>query len=51
MPAIEFGRLLRLLDNNLQALQSAMQGAASLGEIDLTFPTPIGILLAVSSYL
>ena len=47
LPAIEFARLSRLLDNNLQALQSAIHTAVNFGDVDLNFLTP-EILLSVS---
>jgi len=40
VPAIEFSRLLRLLDNNLQALHATMQTAVNLRGIELNFSTP-----------
>ncbi|KIV92190.1 hypothetical protein, variant [Exophiala mesophila] len=40
LPAIEFARLSRLLDNNLQALQSAIHTAVNFGDVDLNFLTP-----------
>lgn len=48
LPAIEFARLSRLLDNNLQALQSAIHTAVNFGDVDLNFLTP-EILLSVSA--
>lgn len=38
-PAISFGKLLRLLDSNLQALQAAMQNPMTL-PVDIDFSTP-----------
>jgi hypothetical protein len=40
IPAREFGRLLRLLDNNLQALQSALQNTAGLAGVEFDFSNP-----------
>lgn len=47
VPATEFARLLRLLDTNLQALQSAIHTAVSFDDVDLNFLAP-EILLSVS---